>query len=177
MAHIWFLDAENIWSALPLNGHAVDVSVYPPRPLAEGFRLGQDARAAVIRTELADAPAWVLLAAGDGDVCVNGFAPIAGIRVLQDHDEIRSALCEPLFFSTETLARVEEFPGSDHVVYCGRCRQPMEKGQMAVQCPQAKCRIWYHQTETLPCWTYAAACAFCPQSTSLDAGFEWTPEG
>jgi hypothetical protein len=174
LAHLWFRDDEDIWSVVPLNGHATDVSVYPPRLLAEGFRLGGDALAAVIRAGAADSPVWVLLVAANGDVRVNGFAPVAGARVLQDRDEIRAASFDPLFFSTETLVRLGEFPGAARSVYCGRCRQAMEKGQASVRCTQ--CGIWYHQTDQLPCWTYTPKCGFCPQTTSLDAGFDWTPE-
>ena len=174
MAHLWFRDEDDLWSAMPLNGHAVDISVHPPRVLADGFRLGEDTLAAVIRAEVGDSQFWVLLAAEDGGVRVNGFAPVAGVRVLQDRDEIRAAAADALFFSTETLARVEEFPAAERAIFCGRCRQPVENGQMAVRCPQ--CGIWYHQTGKLPCWTYAPTCGFCPQSTSLDAGFEWIPE-
>ena len=50
----------------------------------------------------------------------------------------------------------------------------MRDAESAVRCPQ--CGIWYHQHDQLPCWTYAPACGFCPQSTALDAGFAWTPE-
>jgi hypothetical protein len=174
VAHLWFRDDDDIWSAMPLDGRAVDVSEYPPQVLAEGFRLGEDTRAAVIRAGAGDSPVWVLLVAADGDVYINGFAPVAGVRVLQDRDEIRASSSQTLFFSTETLARVEEFPGAERAVYCGRCRQAMEKGQMAVRCPQ--CGIWYHQTGQLPCWTYAPSCGFCPQSTSLEARFAWIPE-
>ena len=173
MAHLWFRDDEDIWAAMALDGRAVDVSVYPPRVLAEGFLLGQDTPAAVVRAGTGDSPRWVLLAA-DGDVRVNGFAPVAGVRLLQDHDEIRATPSKTLYFSTEALARVEEFPGSERAVPCGRCRQAMAKGQMAVRCPQ--CGIWYHQTENLPCWTYAPTCAFDPQPTALDAGYAWVPE-
>lgn len=176
MAHLWFRNEEDIWSVVPLNGHAVNVSAHPPRVLPEGFRLGEDVTAALIPAELADSPAWVLLVATDGEVRVNGFAPVAGVRVLQDRDEIRAAHCDALFFSTETQAHVEAFAGSERVVYCARCRQPIEKGQMAVRCPHPQCGVWCHQTDKLPCWTYAPACALCPQPTALDTGFAWTPE-
>lgn len=128
----------------------------------------------VIRTRAGDSPVWALLVAENSDVHVNGFAPVAGLRVLQDHDEIRVTLLDPLFFSTETLAHVEEFTTTGRAIFCGRCRQPMQNAEMAVHCPQ--CGIWYHQTEKLPCWTYSPSCGFCPQSTSLDAGFVWIPE-
>lgn len=174
MAYIWFRNNEEPWSVMPLNGRAVDVSVYPPRPLADGFRLGEDAMAALIHAELADSPVWVLLIAPGGDVRVNGFPPVAGVRVLQDRDEIRIPSFAPMFFSTGTEARVESFPGSEREVCCARCRQPIEKGQMAVRCPQ--CGVWYHQTDRFPCWTYTPTCALCPQATALDAGFAWIPE-
>ena len=174
MAHLWFRGDVDIWSAMPLDGRPVDVSVCPPRALADGFRLGGDALAAVLRARAGDSPVWALLEAVGGEVRGNGFPAVAGMRVLQDRDEIRAPAREPLFFSTETFARVEEFPGSERAVYCGRCRQAMEKGQMAVHCPQ--CGIWYHQTENLPCWTYAPTCAFCPHATALDAAYQWIPE-
>ncbi|MGA2118576.1 MAG: hypothetical protein ABSH56_27945, partial [Bryobacteraceae bacterium] len=31
MAHLWHRNEEETWSAMPLNGRAVDTSVYPPR--------------------------------------------------------------------------------------------------------------------------------------------------
>lgn len=174
MAHIWIRGDEDAWSTMPLDQHAVDISVHPPRALAEGFRLGADALAVVIRSGTSDSPVWVLLAAENSAVCINGFAPVAGVRVLQDHDEIRVQSLDPIFFSTETLARAEGFIATERTVFCGRCRQPMQNGEMAVHCP--KCGIWYHQTEKLPCWTYSPSCGFCPQSTSPDAGFAWIPE-
>lgn len=174
MAHLWFRNDEDVWSVMPLDAAAADISVHPPRALAEGFRPGVDTRAALIRAAGGGSPVWVLLASASGEVRINGLAPVAGLRVLQDHDEVRVAPSNTLFFTTETLAHVEEFPGSERAVYCGRCRQPIEKGGMAVRCPQ--CGIWYHQAGELPCWTYAPSCAFCPQSTALDAGFGWMPE-
>jgi hypothetical protein len=174
MAHLWFRDHDDIWSAMPLNGHAVDISGHPPRELTEGFLPGKDHRAAVIPSRAEDSRVWILLVAGSCDVFVNGFAPVAGMRVLRDRDEIRTALTDQLFFSTETLAHVEEFSGGERPIYCARCRQTIEKGQQAVRCP--RCSVWFHQTEQLPCWTYGSACSLCPQSTSLAAGFSWTPE-
>ena len=174
MAHIWFRGDEGIWSAMPLDGYAIDVSAHPPRVLAEGFRLGEDAQAAVIRTEAGDTPVWALLVAAEGGARVNGFAPVAGVRVLEDRDEIRAASFAPLFFSTETPAHVEEFVAGERAIYCGRCRQAVRNGELSVRCPQ--CNIAYHETDELPCWTYAPTCGFCRQATPLDAGFEWTPE-
>lgn len=173
MAHLWFRNDEDIWTVMPLDGHAVDVSVHPPRVLAEGFRLGEDAMAAVVRVDTHVSPVWGLVVAAEADVRVNGYSPVARLHVLEDRDEIKTAMFESLFFSTEALARVEEFEVTERPVFCGRCRGRIGEG-MAVRCPH--CGIWYHQTGERPCWTYAPNCAFCPQSTSLDAGFDWVPE-
>ena len=174
MAHLWFRDEEDIWAAVPLVGRAVDISAYPPRALADGFRLGEDAQAAVIPGGAGDAVFWALLVAGDRDVRVNGFAPVAGVRLLRDRDEIRAAPSRTLYFSTETLARVVEFVAGERTLFCGRCRQPMKTGQLAVCCPE--CSIWYHQSDEFPCWTYTPACAICGHSTALNSQFSWTPE-
>jgi hypothetical protein len=176
MAHLWFRtdDEEESWSTAPLNGHAVDITASPPRLLTEGFRLGEDTSAAVIRAGTADSPVWVLLTIQDGEVRVNGFAPVAGIRVLEDRDEIRAAASGTVFFSTESLAHATPFQAAERAIHCPRCRQPLLEGQMAVRCP--RCGVWYHQHDGLPCWTYAPTCGFCPQSTALDAGFQWIPE-
>src|ERR1035438_7432253 len=37
MAHLWFLDDEGVWSVVPLEGRAVDISVHPPRAMAEDY--------------------------------------------------------------------------------------------------------------------------------------------
>jgi hypothetical protein len=174
MAHLWFRDHDDNWSAMPLNADAVDISRNPPRELAGGFRLGDDCGAAVICSRAGDSPVWVLVVAGDGDIFVNGFAPVAGLRVLRDRDELRVGASGTVFFSAETLAHVEEFPGAGRAIFCGRCRQPLRQGEVAVRCPG--CGIWHHQADSLPCWTYAPTCAFCPQATALDAALNWIPE-
>lgn len=174
MSHLWFQDTDDVWAVEPLDGRAVDISVYPPRVLEERFRLGQDSWAAVVRTPRGGAAAWVVLVAGDKEVRVNGVPPVAGVHVLQDRDEIRIHPAGTLFFSAETLARVEEFAGRDRPIFCARCRQRVEPAQLAVCCPS--CGIWCHQTADLPCWSYSPICAFCPQATALETGYQWVPE-
>ena len=78
------------------------------------------------------------------------------------------------YFSTETLARIEPLSEEDATGCCPRCKQGLTAGQPAVKCPG--CGVWHHQSDELPCWTYAERCAICGGSTALDAGFSWTPE-
>ena len=174
MAHLWFRDEDDVWSAMSLDERAVDISVRPPRFLAGELHASADAPVAVIRAQAGAASVWVLLVAEDGGVRVNGHPAVAGLRVLQDRDEIRAWPNEALYFSTETLAHAEEFTAARNIIYCGRCRQPLQNGQMAVRCPH--CSIWYHENEKLPCWTYSSTCGFCPQGTALAAGYSWVPE-
>jgi hypothetical protein len=109
---------------------------------------------------------------------------VLGARLLCDKDEIvvrvnGSPAALHCYFSTERQAEVVPFPGADGVeVRCARCRQPIEKGQMAVRCPNPGCGVWHHQDaeSNLLCWNYGAVCALCPHTTHLDGTFRWTPE-
>jgi hypothetical protein len=176
MAHLWVKDDSAEWAVLALDGQAFTLGTSPPRPLAEA--IGQDRLASsvvLMRAGGAGGSAWVLVAGSARDVRVNGAALSLGIRVMKDRDEIRIRGTGTLFFSTESLARVEPFKADGHRLYCPRCKQQIEEGTSAVRCPG--CAVWYHQDESLPCWTYSEVCALCPQQTSLDAGYRWTPEG
>lgn len=172
MAHLWFRDAEDVWAVMPLDGRVVDVSVCPPRVMEEGPP--EESQGVVLIRTGADSSVWVLLVRNGGEVRINGFAPVAGLRVLQNRDEIRAPGRDSLFFSTETLARTERFVAAERPVFCPRCRGPIKDGDFSVRCPQ--CRLQYHQTQDLPCWIYATKCAMCTQATALDTGFTWTPE-
>jgi hypothetical protein len=174
MAHLWYRDADDVWRVRPLGECALDISVCPPRDLVPEFRLGHDTLAAVVSAPAGGAARWVLLVAGDTEIRVGGFPTVAGVRVLQDRDEIGVHPSGTLFYSAETLARVEEFAAGERAIFCPRCRQPVESGQLAVRCPH--CGIWHHQTAGLPCWTYSPTCGVCPQATALDRGYEWVPE-
>ena len=123
----------------------------------------------------------MLLSDSSSGVQVNATPIQLGIRVLSHRDEIfltggASDFPSRFYFSTERLAHVEPFPGTDGSAICGRCKQPIERGDLAVRCPSANCGIWHHQTEHLGCWTYSDHCALCPTPTALDSGFRWTPE-
>lgn len=114
---------------------------------------------------------WVLLAHAEA-VAVNGAPLRLGIRLLRDRDELRLATGERYYFSTERLATVEPFVRAEPVC-CPRCRQQIASGVPAVACPS--CGAWCHQTDALPCWTYAATCPLCDQPSALEGGYRWTP--
>jgi hypothetical protein len=165
MAQLWLHHA-NQWAVLPLER--------TPLPLAE-----LPAAAAVPRDTLLvrggdGRGEWHLLARPSSGISLNGLPFLAGVRTLLDRDELRVPALGALFFSTERLARVEPFPLEGHEVSCPRCRQPIAPGTPAVRCPG--CEVWHHGSEELPCWSYAASCALCQQSTAADAGYHWTPE-
>jgi Zn finger protein HypA/HybF involved in hydrogenase expression len=114
-----------------------------------------------------------MISSANAGVSINGLPLTVGIRALADRDEIRAGE-RAFYFSTESLAQVEDFPGSDNALFCPRCKQEIEKNTSAVRCPA--CSVWHHQTDELNCWTYAETCALCSQQTDLSAGFRWTPE-
>lgn len=174
MAHLWIRDVEGEWAVLPLDGTAFSLMSNPPHPMncAEGETVS-----GVLLLKSApkeNAASWVLIAGVDMRVGVNGRRVALGMCVIKDRDEITVEGGGTYFFSTESLVSVKAFPGSDQKIFCPRCRQEIMAGTLSVRCPQ--CSVWYHQREELPCWTYSERCALCPQTTDLDAGYQWTPE-
>ena len=176
MAHLWIHSASEDWAVLPL--------------VADQFTLSADADAPV-RSRSADEPAagcvvlrrafareavenWLLLAP-PRMAWINGQELVVGLRVLRDRDEIHLRGATPMYFSTEVLAQVAAFPGLTRPAHCPRCRQVIEAGTPAVQCPG--CRMWHHQSAGCECWTYGPTCAVCDQATALDTGYRWQPEG
>jgi hypothetical protein len=112
---------------------------------------------------------YLLLGHPGAAVRLNGQHPLS-LSLLQDRDEItmeRTAV----YFTTETLPAVVPFPGSAETLLCARCKSPLVAGELAVQCPN--CRLWYHQHDTRPCWTYHTQCV-CGHPTHGD--FVWRPE-
>jgi hypothetical protein len=120
---------------------------------------------------------WLVLARGGWDVMLNGLPLLTGFHLLRDRDELRLAGGARGFFSDETQAVLEPFPGADQALFCPRCSLEIESRQPAVRCPQ--CQIWHHQDEPneLPCWTHVENCTMCSHPTALESGFRWTPEG
>lgn len=173
MAHLWVQGAGG-WEAQKLGAalfalsagaasQAADIAARSPRVAT--YLVGADAGGSHI---------WALLTPRSSRARVNGREVLAGLCVLADRDEIRTADGGRYFYSTETLAAVEAFPPSGRAAFCGRCRQQIEAGSPAVCCPG--CGVWYNQSAELPCWTYSEKCSFCGHPTPLDAGFTWIPE-
>ncbi len=176
MAHLWVETAEGAWAVMPLRAGAVRLGVHPPRAAVAAAEAVLQPGAVIVPCSGRRLGVWALIGGKGSDVRINGAAPPAGIRVLSDRDEIIVDNLPRVFFSTERLAEVEEFPGADSTVYCPRCRQviPPPPRSPVVKCPG--CGVFYHQSSDLPCWTYADVCSLCPQATALDTGYQWTPE-
>jgi hypothetical protein len=183
MAHVWIpaneaLEASNAdWVVAVLEEEIYRLTGDVHRPIASGQQDGARAPAYILRHDGGpDGERWVLYSSPRGGVRVNATRLGLGMRLLRDRDEVRLGRSR-LIFSTERLARVEPFPGLGREVLCPRCKLPIDVGTPAVQCPNARCGLWFHQDveHDLPCWTYAPTCASCEQPTSLEAGFAWTP--
>jgi len=98
---------------------------------------------------------------------------VAGLRVLDDRDEIRTDDGARCYFSAEMPATVEEFPAPERPVFCGRCRS---RSMWDAGGPLPELRRLVQPVRGAPCWTYSDKCTFCGQATALDAGFAWAPE-
>ena len=157
MAYLWSDEGDGVWWPTTLDTRGHDL---PPARIA--------------RRGAPDADVWFVL--GPPAVRVNGAPLDLGIRVLADRDELRVGSARA-FFSTETLAAIEAFPGSERPTLCPRCKLEIVAGTPAVRC--TKCRVWHHESvaDGLECWSYAATCAAdCDQPTALDTGLRWSPE-
>lgn len=176
MAVLWIRSAEREWRGIPLGVEPLrlpeDLGPVPgerpgeesPRPaavLAPARRLGRDD--------------WVLIDPGEDRVRIDGLPLPGGIRVLSDREEILLDGGTRLFYSTDSIPRIEPFPEGEKVLTCPRCTNRIEAGAAAVRCPA--CGVWHHQTEEFPCWLYAPNCAACSGATALDGVGRWTPEG
>lgn len=159
MAHLWVKQSDE-WAVLKLVSAAYDMSAHPPITTS-------GARKNPVEIIHADGD-WVLFAEPMAEVRVNGLPVTAGIHVLADRDEIMLK-GDRLYFSTESLAAVEEYTGK--TLRCPRCKLEIAGGEV-VRCPNNKCKAVHHKE----CWTYASQCSLCPTPTELDAGFQWTPE-
>jgi hypothetical protein len=174
MAHLWVKNATEQWAVLPLEETAFTLTANPPHSIGSLVEENNVlANVLLLRTAEAERT-WVLVAGSGTGVSVNGMPLVTGIRVVGDRDEIRVPGSGSFYFSTETLARVEEFVAAEQTLFCPRCKQAIEAGAAAVKCPG--CGVWHHQTEDLNCWTYSDICALCTNKTDLNGSFRWTPE-
>lgn len=173
MAQLWVQDEAGAWGAIALDP-AISAPVGAPG-LACGVRVPPLALggAVLLRSRSAVDETWLLQSAPGDAVTVNSSPLYLGLRALRDRDEIRIAGGHRFYFSTERLAHIEPFPQIDHAVICARCKQAIQPGSPAVQCPQ--CGTWCHQSSELGCWTYGQNCPLCDQPTALDAGYRWSP--
>lgn len=174
MAHLWLHDgssgqaADGGWSPVPfaadtllLRGGGIESAAAPA-----------DVAGAVLRRSITpDGEHWVVVAGAA--VRVNGRALDTGIAVLRDRDELL-VTGRRAYFSTETLASIEPFPGADRPAICPRCKLTIEPHTPSVVCPA--CKVRHHQSEALPCWTYATKCALCDQPSVLGSGYRWVPD-
>ena len=173
MAHLWVQDDTDGWVVFPL---ASPFLALPDALPAAGLRTRErqpSPDATLLRSVGPSGARWVLLAPSRG-VLLNGVPLLTGIRVLLDRDEIQFGAAGSVYFSSEALATVEGFPGSEQPLFCPRCKEGIAPGAKAVRCPH--CGVWHHQTDDLPCWTYAPHCALCDQPTDLDGSYRWSPE-
>jgi hypothetical protein len=170
MPHLFLQDEAREWLVLPLKDEGYSLAQSPPVPL-DGDPVGG---AVLVRDGEAPAERWLLMTGGERRIWVNGLPLALGMRVVRDRDRIRVEGAGTVFLSTEVLPRVETFPGADTAVLCPRCRTEVEAGTAAVRCPG--CGVWYHESPSFPCFTFAATCAVCPQPTDMSAGYRWVPE-
>lgn len=174
--HFWIEAAERDWAIQTPTGECcvrlgdgVEARLTPPY----GQLAAEDVRVLPV-AKGAGSPEWVLVAGQQVRLHLNGEPLQLGLRVLRHKDEIRIG-GQRCYFSTEELAKVIAFEGLAQPVFCPRCKEKIEPGDLCVRCPN--CGAYHHQSERFPCWTYAPTCAVCgQQSTELDAGYSWTPE-
>lgn len=179
MAHVWLEDEQHRWCVAPLGLEMVALSaqgsvgqaVCPPG--RSGSR-----RILLRRLITGETEEWALFSHPSAGVRVNGVQALLGMTALRDRDALFLPGLQDagrrLFFSTEKLAQVKPLPEISGVC-CPRCKQTIDAGTLAVQCPL--CGVWHHQRPVKECWCYAERCGACQkQLTRLDAGYLWTPQ-
>jgi hypothetical protein len=177
MSYLWLRDAEGkrVAHSIQAASHDLYALLLSEASGSSACPIDDGLAARMISFRVGGAARWVVVADAATPVRVNGVPLTAvGARVLCDRDEVSIPGLGSAFYSGETLAVVEPFPGSEHPVVCGRCRQAIAAGAPVVRCPG--CHVYYDQAAGLECWRASDSCTFCSQLTALDAGFAWVPE-
>jgi DNA-directed RNA polymerase subunit RPC12/RpoP len=175
MAHLWIQNKTRKWAVSPLSGLELTLRSIVADSIIQGVAAdGIPEDVHLIRAGNDNQEEWSILAAMESGVTVNGIPLLLGLQVLKDRDEIRWDQDGSAFYSSEELAAIVDFPTEDRKIFCPRCKQQIAPETPAVRCP--RCGIWHHQSEQLPCYTYADKCAVCSRETNLDGGYDWIPE-
>lgn len=168
------------WKAVADEAEYVPVELIGDR---HELTLDHGARLLLARAAGTSNEAWAAIVSADVTLLVSGEPAGLGMRALNDRDELLVLPASDsdwpprrYYFSTERLARIEEFSPGPRPVICARCKLTIDGG-MIVRCPNPRCRQLHHATDDRPCWTYHHACGSpgCGQATALDAGYSWTP--
>ena len=122
MAHLWVREPVGAWAVLPLRPGLWDLTREPPGCLQDPGRLVSE-RGRDLGGLFCDTGSWTLLSGAGAPVRVNGDRVISGLRSLRDRDEIRVGSAR-MYFSLETLARVDEFPAADPPLVAERTAAP-----------------------------------------------------
>ena len=175
MPFLFFRDNDRQWLVVPLTDNSLNIESVPPKRLKARRSKTAKEREVVLTAIAGDGldTSWAVVWGRSKKINVNGLRMATGIRVLSHGDEIKVGNNPPLYFSTEVLARIETFEGSEEPVVCPRCKQVIEPGAAIVRCPG--CSVIHHETSELNCWTFADKCAMCDYPTGLDEGFQWVP--
>lgn len=167
--HVWITNSSGAWEAHPLTA-------------THDLRLHADGNLACLTHSKAwqvclqpcndgsESPAYVLLVKAKAPVRLNGQQPLS-VSLLQDRDEIALGSVYA-YYTTEVMAKIVPFAGAHEPIFCARCKSALAKEGLAVQCPA--CRLWYHETEAQPCWSYAQTCVCSHPATT--GAFVWQPQ-
>lgn len=166
--HLWMLNDAETWETHALTS-THDLQLQADGKLAYlTYSTAWQVRLQVWRDGTA-APACLLLVQDGAQVYLNGQQPLS-VSVLQDRDEIMFDRVYA-YYSAEVVAEIVPFAGAHETIFCARCKSALFQEGLAVQCPA--CRLWYHETEAQPCWSYASTC-ICAHPTTTGA-FVWQP--
>ena len=175
MAYLWFRDDDCQWSVLSLATQSLDIESSPPKTFTtEGSNSAKEGCTIVAPTDGdGQEGSWAVVWGRSKKIKVNGLRMATGIRALSHGDEIKVGDNVPIYFSTEVLARIETFEGSEEPLVCPRCKQVIEPGSAVVRCPG--CSVLHHEAGDLNCWSFAPKCSMCDNPTGIDEGFQWVP--